>query len=186
MTGYRERIECNEPIKTISFKLGLNCVHKDGKECKTAFQRLSYNGKTSIVRCYPLTGRTHQIRVHLQFLGYPIANDPLYNQPTVWGESRGKGRRNSNDLEEVVEKMTKASPYQDGEWNHLGNENNEKAKSMVACPVCSVLSLPDPTPDALCIWLHAIKYSTEDWSYETDYPSWAKDGLDQSVVAKQN
>lgn len=29
----------------------------------------------------PITGRTHQIRVHLQFLGYPILNDPIYNHP---------------------------------------------------------------------------------------------------------
>lgn len=33
----------------------------------------------------------HQIRVHLQYLGHPIANDPLYAQPAVWGESVGKG-----------------------------------------------------------------------------------------------
>ena len=29
----------------------------------------------SVVKCYPKTGRTHQIRVHLKALGYPIAND---------------------------------------------------------------------------------------------------------------
>jgi len=33
----------------------------------------------SIVKCYPVTGRTHQIRVHLQHLGYPIANDQMYS-----------------------------------------------------------------------------------------------------------
>ncbi|KAH8551596.1 hypothetical protein BGW37DRAFT_513344 [Umbelopsis sp. PMI_123] len=171
------RIVCNEPIKTVSFKLGLNCVHEDGKDSRTVFERQSYNGKTSIVRCYPFTGRTHQIRVHLQYLGYPIANDPLYTDPLVWGESLGKGKRNADDLNDVVDKMTKASPYEDGEWNHPGNENDEKSKSMITCPVCSVRSLPDFTQDELCIWLHAIKYSTEDWSYETDYPSWAKDNL---------
>lgn len=32
----------------------------------------------------------HQIRVHLQWLGYPIIDDPIYNSP-VWGERRGKG-----------------------------------------------------------------------------------------------
>lgn len=40
-----------------------------GKDCITIFEKLGYNGKTSIVLCKPKTGRMHQIRVHLQFLG---------------------------------------------------------------------------------------------------------------------
>ncbi len=39
------------------------------KECRTRFERTSTNGTTSIVKCMPFTGRTHQIRVHLQYLG---------------------------------------------------------------------------------------------------------------------
>ena len=38
----------------------------------------------------PHTGRMHQIRVHLQWLGYPIINDPIYNHKS-WGLSRGRG-----------------------------------------------------------------------------------------------
>lgn len=45
----------------------------------TIFNRISTNGGTSLVHCRPLTGRTHQIRVHLQYLGYPIFKDYLYN-----------------------------------------------------------------------------------------------------------
>ncbi|KAL6494961.1 hypothetical protein OROGR_030880 [Orobanche gracilis] len=49
-----------------------------GKAACTRFTRISTNGAQSIVSCEPITGRTHQIRVHLQFLGHPIANDILY------------------------------------------------------------------------------------------------------------
>jgi hypothetical protein len=35
---------------------------------------------TSLVECHPVTGRTHQIRLHLQLVGNPIANDPCYGQ----------------------------------------------------------------------------------------------------------
>jgi hypothetical protein len=89
----------------------------------------------------------------------------------------GKGKHNSDDLIDVVDKMTKASAYDDGEWNYPEKKDDEKSKNMTACPVCSILSPPDFTQDELCIWLHAIKYSTDDWSYETDYPSWAKDDI---------
>lgn len=63
-----------------------------GKECRTIFQLLRYDPKsdTSIVTCKPRTGRMHQIRVHLQYLGYPIVNDPLYNDK-VFGPLKGKG-----------------------------------------------------------------------------------------------
>ncbi|XP_058986593.1 pseudouridylate synthase RPUSD2 isoform X2 [Musca domestica] len=83
-------IECNEPIEVVSYKIGVCKVSPKGKECKTTFQKLSYDGKSSVVLCKPLTGRMHQIRVHLQYLGYPVANDPLYNHE-VFGPLKGRG-----------------------------------------------------------------------------------------------
>ncbi|KAJ8041675.1 RNA pseudouridylate synthase domain-containing protein 2 [Holothuria leucospilota] len=83
-------VECNEPIFIVSYKIGVCRVQAGGKECKTTFQRVSYDGETSIVKCFPETGRMHQIRVHLQYLGHPIQNDPLYNN-TVWGTDKGRG-----------------------------------------------------------------------------------------------
>lgn len=53
---------------------------KGSKVAATAIRvlRVSPDGARSLVACRPLTGRTHQIRVHLQALGHPIANDALY------------------------------------------------------------------------------------------------------------
>ena len=50
------------------------------KYAETEFEFLFYDIKsnTSMVKCYPKTGRTHQIRIHLKCLGFPIANDPCY------------------------------------------------------------------------------------------------------------
>lgn len=62
-------IECKEPIEVVSYKIGVCKVSLKGKDCVTIFQKLGYNGKTSIVSCKPKTGRMHQIRVHLQYLG---------------------------------------------------------------------------------------------------------------------
>ncbi|XP_047466593.1 RNA pseudouridylate synthase domain-containing protein 2 [Mugil cephalus] len=93
---------CEEPILVVSFKIGLCRVDPKGKECRTVFQRLSFNGKTSVVRCLPLTGRTHQIRVHLQYLGFPIVNDPIYGS-SAWGPHRGKGGLLEKSDEELLQ-----------------------------------------------------------------------------------
>ncbi|XP_037550831.1 RNA pseudouridylate synthase domain-containing protein 2 [Nematolebias whitei] len=95
---------CEEPILVVAFKVGLCRVDPKGKESRTVFQRLSFNGKTSVVRCLPLTGRTHQIRVHLQYLGFPILNDPIYGS-LVWGPHRGKGGMIEKSNEELLQAL---------------------------------------------------------------------------------
>lgn len=51
-----------------------------GRDSETKFEVLFYDSKsdTSVLKCYPVTGRTHQIRLHLKAVGHPIANDPKY------------------------------------------------------------------------------------------------------------
>ncbi|KAJ7935387.1 pseudouridine synthase [Mycena leptocephala] len=88
-----EEVICEEPLLTVDRQMGLNIVHPDGKPAKTVFKRIRYDANTdsSVLLCKPFTGRSHQIRVHLQFLGYPVANDPVYSETRIWGEGLGKG-----------------------------------------------------------------------------------------------
>lgn len=95
---------CEEPILVVSFKVGLCRVDPKGKDCRTVFQRLSFDGRSSVVRCLPLTGRTHQIRVHLQYLGFPILNDPIYGS-SAWGPNRAKGGMVDMSNEEILEAL---------------------------------------------------------------------------------
>ncbi|KAG1972527.1 RNA pseudouridylate synthase domain-containing protein 2 isoform X2 [Pimephales promelas] len=97
-------VVCEQPILVVSFRVGLCRVDPKGKESRTVFQRLSYNGRSSVVRCLPLTGRTHQIRVHLQFLGFPILNDPIYGS-SAWGPNRAKGGLVGMSDEELLEAL---------------------------------------------------------------------------------
>ena len=67
----RGLVQCRESIEVISYKIGVCRVAGPGagKECHTEFQRISFDGAESVVLCRPYTGRMHQIRVHLQYLG---------------------------------------------------------------------------------------------------------------------
>jgi 23S rRNA pseudouridine955/2504/2580 synthase len=52
--------------------------YKKGKASLTHFQRLKAFKGFSMVQCIPVTGRMHQIRVHLSSIGFPITNDEKY------------------------------------------------------------------------------------------------------------
>lgn len=127
---------CDQPIMAVSPKLGLNRVRATGKEARTKFRRIAYypapqkentdTNKTttqedrpatppvtandddgySIVHCLPLTGRTHQIRVHLQFLGYPISNDPIYSNRRVFGDDLAKHDDSPEKDTEIIDRLS--------------------------------------------------------------------------------
>lgn len=54
-------------------------VKEDGRNAVTEYEVMEHFGKYTIVKCKLLTGRTHQIRVHMEYLGYPLVGDPKYS-----------------------------------------------------------------------------------------------------------
>lgn len=53
-------------------------VREDGVRSVSEYEVLGFDGRFSLVRLTPLTGRMHQLRVHLAYVGHPLAGDWLY------------------------------------------------------------------------------------------------------------
>ncbi len=53
------------------------------KEAQTKFKVLKIYEKYTLVAFFPLTGRTHQLRVHAKYIGHPIVNDPIYSENQI-------------------------------------------------------------------------------------------------------
>lgn len=68
----------NAPIARHPESIIQRCVNLSGKIAQTRFKRLNYNRGYSLCEITLLTGRTHQIRVHFQYIGHPIVGDHLY------------------------------------------------------------------------------------------------------------
>ena len=57
------------------------CVSENGKYAKTSYKLLAKRKDLSLLQVKLFTGRTHQIRVHMAYIGYPLFNDNLYGTP---------------------------------------------------------------------------------------------------------
>lgn len=201
-------VVCEKPILQISPKLGLNRVRANGKESMTVFKRMAYypgkdstgngpqqNGEKenkgmewknmsgySIVRCFPVTGRTHQLRVHLQYLGHPISNDPIYANQRVFGPSLGRGHSEEENDDDIMTRLARMGKEEVADAVAYHDEmvdayNKKKAEKMTGevCDICETPLYSDPGVHELGIYLHARRYycGEGNWDYETALPDWA-------------
>lgn len=73
-----EHGDIDAPIGRAEGSIVKRCVCPDGLPSRTSYEVLVQNGNYTLLRLVPHTGRTHQLRVHLSALGYPLAGDWLY------------------------------------------------------------------------------------------------------------
>lgn len=155
-------LEVNVSLDCVDQREGIYaCSPGRGRPSRTRFRKLrSLPDGGSLVLCWPRTGRTHQIRLHLQWLGHPIANDPCYG-----------GRLDETNL---IPHPAPRSPEQDeilGPLERLPGED-DAAFAVRACPRCRQPPLNHPHP--ACIWLHALQYAFPGkWAYRSRLPTWA-------------
>ena len=66
-------------------------IRPDGKTSITRFHVLEREGETSRLALEPVTGRTHQLRLHCAYMGYPILGDPQYGTEESQAYSLARG-----------------------------------------------------------------------------------------------
>lgn len=75
--------EINEPIGVDELQPNRRQVRSDGQQALTLYEVLEAQENSSLLRVKIPTGRTHQIRVHLAYIGHPILGDSMYGKRSV-------------------------------------------------------------------------------------------------------
>lgn len=140
----------DEPIGLVDTRMFDIC--ETGKPSITHFRRLEYKNGYSLVECRPITGRTHQIRIHIKHLGFPILNDILYG-PTD----------NSHKSENTISTAC----------NEDISEFDDSVKYSCIINHCKgTMNRSFEIKDSF-ICLHAWKYTFNGITYEAPWPEWA-------------
>lgn len=139
-------------------------VSENGKESLTNFKLLKYMDGYSLVECQPITGRSHQIRVHLKSLGFPIINDPVYN------EDPENFFHESNSTDFITDKHAKNT-----NWACSEPSTDYSERELFALKNCQQIATRAFRNINAFICLHAFRYEFNEKTYVADPPSWATD-----------
>lgn len=182
-------VECVEPILWDKREMRAS-IQPQGGVAKTSFRKIRENieKNTSIVECKPLTGRTHQIRVHLARLGHGVVNDPLYGEQALLGKggcisAAGKPQSISvlsSSFQEDAPTSQNRQTYMACEWSKRALQENgrqlscEEEGRALCCTNCpQVTNVKNVEKNSMYIHLHALKYESDEWCFEVPPPSWA-------------
>ena len=98
-----------------------------GKEAITNYKVIERFGYVTLISCKLETGRTHQIRVHLSHLGFPIIGDPLY------GRKRRFAKSTDSKLREVIEQFPRQALHASS-LGFLHPSTNKKIEFTIELP----------------------------------------------------
>jgi len=168
----KELLVCKDPVVYI---YGSRKSVKQFSPATTVFKNICYNKAKdeSLVECKPLSGFSHQIRIHLRNLGFPIIDDLLYmdKYSTIF--------KNSHDVtSQYLNMIYKFSCKQRAGQERDANKKEER------CSECGTLLYKDPKLSSLSIKLHSWKYvvvdiqSQKTYKFEARPPQWASEALE--------
>ncbi|KAI3644264.1 hypothetical protein MP228_010428 [Amoeboaphelidium protococcarum] len=165
---YYAQVKGRFPLETITVNQKVRCVHIpmtihavdpiNGKHAETEFTRLAYDETIdqSIVQCKPITGRSHQIRVHLRYLGHPIVNDSIYNNDDgLWSQD-------STNHEDLISPETLFSRAEVKRNLRMAEEEKLKLSETHQCAECGGVSWETLPFESQFIYLHAFRLKSLD------------------------
>lgn len=125
----------NEPLAMSETRPGTMKVYKKGKPSLTTFELVKSFQSFSHLRIRIHTGRMHQIRVHLAFIGFPLFIDSLYGRRTEFklSELKGKKYRIGKFGEEEKPLISRLTLHAE-ELSFIHPHTNEKIKFQAALP----------------------------------------------------
>ena len=152
-------VDVDAPVETINPSDGIRAVSVSGKPSRSRFRLMNYSDSddTSLVACSPITGRNHQLRVHLQWLGFPIIGDVQYGGHILENDYDKVRETSLSMMEKAIVESVECERLPE-----LSKQDVEAAKQ--GCPCCTY-GVVDSFTDAQLlsgghsILLHALRYS---------------------------
>lgn len=146
------------PLRCLSARDGVWECHEEGKSSETLVKLIRTDKCTSLMECKPITGRTHQIRLHLQLIGFPIANDPCYGGELHFGESTERAK----EIADAKRSKADLPPKDPVDFSTPRKEEESEGEFMKRtctwCYVGEAEAFNETQLHCSKIWLHALEY----------------------------